>query len=140
MNAAQPVIVVGVDGSDASKEALLWAARQAELTGSALVAVTSWQFPAMRFWTGMMAVPDDYDFPGVTQKNLDHAIGETLGDHPTVEVSTVVVGGPQLSSFSKPPRTRTCWSSAAAGTERSPGCFSARSANTVSPTRSVPWW
>ena len=50
MNADQPppsVIVVGVDGSDASKDALLWAARQAELTGSALVAVISWEFPSM---------------------------------------------------------------------------------------------
>jgi hypothetical protein len=47
----------------------------------------------------------------------------------------VVVEGPQPSSFSKPPRTLTCWLSVAAGTERSRGCFSVRSASIVSPTR-----
>ena len=35
-------IVVGIDGSKASKRALAWAATQAELTGSLLVAVNSW--------------------------------------------------------------------------------------------------
>ncbi len=34
--------VVGVDGSEASKRALRWAASQAEITGSTLVAVNSW--------------------------------------------------------------------------------------------------
>ncbi|MGA3354419.1 MAG: universal stress protein [Acidimicrobiales bacterium] len=35
-------VVVGVDDSNASKAALGWAARQAELTGATLVAVNSW--------------------------------------------------------------------------------------------------
>ncbi len=35
-------IVVGVDGSDTSKNALRWAARQAEVTRATLVAVYSW--------------------------------------------------------------------------------------------------
>jgi len=35
-------IVVGVDGSDSSVVALTWAADQATLTGSTLVAVMSW--------------------------------------------------------------------------------------------------
>lgn len=41
----QSLIVVGVDGSPASVEALRWAAKQAELTGNRLEAVTTWQFP-----------------------------------------------------------------------------------------------
>jgi len=36
-------IVVGIDGSDASLDALAWAARQAELTGGTLVALTTWE-------------------------------------------------------------------------------------------------
>ncbi len=43
--AKNPLIVVGVDGSPASVDALRWAARQAELTGYHLEAVTTWQFP-----------------------------------------------------------------------------------------------
>lgn len=35
-------IVVGFDGSDASKKALAWAAIQAKVTGASLVAVNSW--------------------------------------------------------------------------------------------------
>jgi len=35
-------IVVGVDGSEASRDALSWAADQADLTGAALVVVNAW--------------------------------------------------------------------------------------------------
>jgi nucleotide-binding universal stress UspA family protein len=41
-----PRIVVGVDGSPSSLEALRWAVRQAELTHAIVDAVTAWQFPA----------------------------------------------------------------------------------------------
>ena len=43
---AAPRIVVGVDGSPASVDALRWAARQAELTGAAVEAVISWDYPS----------------------------------------------------------------------------------------------
>ena len=39
-------IVVGVDGSPSSREALRWAVRQAALTGSVLDAVIAWHDPA----------------------------------------------------------------------------------------------
>ena len=42
---AAPVIVVGVDGSDGSRDAVRWAAEQARLTGAALRAVASWRWP-----------------------------------------------------------------------------------------------
>jgi nucleotide-binding universal stress UspA family protein len=42
---AQGRIVVGVDGSPASLDALRWAVRQAELTGASVEAVTSWSYP-----------------------------------------------------------------------------------------------
>lgn len=38
-------IVVGVDGSPSSLEALAWAGAQAALTGAALEAVASWEYP-----------------------------------------------------------------------------------------------
>ena len=42
---ARPVIVAGVDGSEDSKEALRWAARQARFTGAEVHAVIAWQVP-----------------------------------------------------------------------------------------------
>ncbi|WP_161790189.1 universal stress protein, partial [Streptacidiphilus carbonis] len=48
-------IVVGVDGSDSSKQALRWALRQAELTGGVLEAVTAWDLP--QFYGSLGWVP-----------------------------------------------------------------------------------
>jgi nucleotide-binding universal stress UspA family protein len=43
MNSAKGRIVIGVDGSDASVDAIRWAVRQAQLTGDELEAITTWQ-------------------------------------------------------------------------------------------------
>lgn len=40
-------IVVGVDGSPSSREALRWAVRQAKLTGASVEAITAWQSPTL---------------------------------------------------------------------------------------------
>jgi nucleotide-binding universal stress UspA family protein len=42
---SKETIVVGVDGSEHSIEALRWAARQAKVTGARLDVVTAWTFP-----------------------------------------------------------------------------------------------
>jgi len=44
-------IVVGIDGSPASLEALRWAMRQATLTGSRLEVVVTWEWPQSYGWT-----------------------------------------------------------------------------------------
>jgi nucleotide-binding universal stress UspA family protein len=68
-------IVVGVDGSPASREALRWAARQAELTGAELHAVTTWHIPTTYGWIPSIA---DYDWAGQARTVQDRAIRETL--------------------------------------------------------------
>jgi nucleotide-binding universal stress UspA family protein len=45
-NSAGPRVVVGVDGSAESVEALRWAAAYAAATGATIDAVLSWHFPA----------------------------------------------------------------------------------------------
>ena len=40
-------IVVGVDGSQASKDALARAARQAQLTGASVEAIIAWHYPVV---------------------------------------------------------------------------------------------
>ena len=48
------LIVVGVDGSKASLEALRWAANQARLTSASLEVVTTWEYPKfLRMGAGM---------------------------------------------------------------------------------------
>jgi nucleotide-binding universal stress UspA family protein len=85
-------IVVGVDGSRHSIDALRWAAHQAELTGEPLNAVTSWSYPqtfgALAYW------PENVDFEADARQLLKHAITEALGDAPGVTVVPTVVSGP----------------------------------------------
>ena len=58
-------IVVGVDGSDASQEALRWAVEEARLRSAPLVAVHAWSFvpPQPIGDPGMLAMPAG-DLPG----------------------------------------------------------------------------
>jgi len=59
-------IVVGVDGSGCSKDALRWAARQAELTGATVDAIMAWRFPAFYGWAPVDA--EDLDFPRFAER------------------------------------------------------------------------
>jgi nucleotide-binding universal stress UspA family protein len=83
-------IVVGVDGSKPSLDALRWAGRQAELTGSPLVAVIAWHYPTA-YWTP--AVPEGVDFGGDAKRALDKAVDEAFDGKPPVPVTTVVAEG-----------------------------------------------
>jgi nucleotide-binding universal stress UspA family protein len=67
-------IVVGVDGSEGSKAALRWAARQAEMTGASLEVVMTWELPVTPY-----AVWTDYDASGEARERLEATVQETLG-------------------------------------------------------------
>jgi nucleotide-binding universal stress UspA family protein len=84
-------IVVGVDGSDASKEALRWAIRQARLTGAGVNAVTAWRYPATY---GLAPVGGEaIDFEGHARKTLIGALNEVSGLEPDVPVRPLVTEG-----------------------------------------------
>jgi nucleotide-binding universal stress UspA family protein len=86
-------IVVGVDGSDGSKAALRWAARQAELTGARLEAITGWEYPAFYGWAP--AMPDDYDYEALAARAQADAIDEVFGaDRPATMEAKVVARHP----------------------------------------------
>lgn len=88
----QQRIVVGVDGSASSKSALRWAARQAELTGAAVDAVISWNFPANHTWA--MGFTNAHEvFTDDAEKTLSDSVAEALGPEPAVEVRTHVRQG-----------------------------------------------
>ncbi len=94
-------IVVGVDGSDASREALRWAAEEAGLRGARLVAVHVWSFvPAQPIGDpGMLAMPAG-DLAGqlgaeseAASSALDEAISDALGSETTLDIDRRVVEG-----------------------------------------------
>lgn len=70
---AQPWIVVGVDGSEPSKQALRWAQRLATGAGARIEAVIGWQYPVATSW-GAAAMPLDYD----VEKEMDKVLTDTV--------------------------------------------------------------
>jgi nucleotide-binding universal stress UspA family protein len=92
-------IVVGVDGSDAGREALRWAAGEARLREARLVAVHAWAFvPAAPIGDpGMIAIPAG-DLTGQLEAEseaataqLSAAIAEALGEVPDLEIEPKLV-------------------------------------------------
>jgi nucleotide-binding universal stress UspA family protein len=83
-------VVVGVDGSPSSVQALRWALGQARLTGAAVRAVTTWDFPASYGWAVSV---DDVDWEGAARTVLERAVKEAAGADATVPVEQVVVRG-----------------------------------------------
>ena len=84
-------IVAGIDGSPPSLDALAWAARQAELTGSALVVVTTWEWPASTGWA--IPVPDNFDPAADTADGLETSLAAVRAEHPGLTIETRVVEG-----------------------------------------------
>jgi nucleotide-binding universal stress UspA family protein len=78
-------IVVGVDGSAASKAALAWAIRQAARTDSVVEAVTAY------YWFPMPI--EEPDFRGLAAHVLDDAILDESSVGPAVKIISKVVHG-----------------------------------------------
>jgi nucleotide-binding universal stress UspA family protein len=89
------VIVVGVDGSDPSKEALRWALEEARLRRSSLRAVNAWLYPQIG---GRGYIPSELLDPELlrktAQERLDGLVDEVVGESPGVELERVVREGP----------------------------------------------
>jgi nucleotide-binding universal stress UspA family protein len=85
----KPKIVAGIDGSPSSLAALEWAARQADLTGSALVVVAAWQLPG----TYAAGITDDYDPAAEMQTVLDHSLDAIQHRHRTLRTTGQVIYG-----------------------------------------------
>jgi nucleotide-binding universal stress UspA family protein len=90
-NDRQARIVVGVDGSEGSKHALRWAARQAELTGATLEAIITWQYPTFYGW--VPPYPDDMDLAKLARQALTDALDEVFGPARPAGLQTHVVEG-----------------------------------------------
>jgi nucleotide-binding universal stress UspA family protein len=91
---AQPTekrIVVGVDGSDSSVQALEWAAHQAEFTGAVLEVITTWEWPTSYGWVA--PVGEGWNPQVDATKMLDEILGRLREAHPNTTVHSRVVEG-----------------------------------------------
>lgn len=86
-----PRIVVGVDGSPASVDALRWATRQAALTAAAVEAVISWDYSST---SGMEFGSLDIDWAGNARAALADALHIALGNDASMVTGTVTRGHP----------------------------------------------
>ncbi|MEO7262435.1 MAG: universal stress protein [Jatrophihabitantaceae bacterium] len=85
MTSPAAVIVVGVDGSDTSRDAVRWALSQAALTGAGLRAVSSWRWPNY-----LTRIPPGADLAAETSEILDEVIAGVLAENPQAAVSVAV--------------------------------------------------
>ncbi|MER5776355.1 universal stress protein [Streptomyces sp. NPDC002039] len=83
---AEPLIVVGVDGSNHSKEALRWAVAQAKAIGGRVHAVMSWDWNTNPFVVGPTSQEDLVGVEEAARLKLADTVAEAVGTSPGVPV------------------------------------------------------
>jgi len=83
-------IVVGIDGSDESKDALRWALRLAPTVGSRIDVVTAWHMPVNYGWS---AIPPDWQPDKAAEELLNESLTDVLGTELPTGLHTHVAEG-----------------------------------------------
>lgn len=88
-------IVVGVDGSQSSKEALHWAVRQAEREHTTVNAVMAWEYPPMYGSIGWIDAPQHLatDMKVWAGETLNGAVSEVVSAYDAPPVAATVAYG-----------------------------------------------
>ncbi|WP_330455748.1 universal stress protein [Streptomyces sp. NBC_00820] len=86
-----PRVVVGVDGSTSSYDALRWAVRYAGLIGGTVDAVTAWDLPGLYGWSAP-AVDMDVDIDEARER-MSRELAEVLGADVVVPVRARLAHG-----------------------------------------------
>jgi nucleotide-binding universal stress UspA family protein len=86
-------IVVGVDGSYCSEEALRWALGQARLTGQPVEAVISWSIPVTYGGMGGAGAAAAFDWEADVTNTLKDTVAKAVGSAGADQVSQRVVAG-----------------------------------------------
>ncbi|WP_031078596.1 universal stress protein [Streptomyces sp. NRRL WC-3742] len=91
---ANPRIVVGVDGSPASEQALKWALDYARAVGGTIHAVAAWEYPAFYGWGGQgVPTAETFNPEEIAGQTLAQAIEKVAGTEPGVTITRDVVPG-----------------------------------------------
>jgi nucleotide-binding universal stress UspA family protein len=85
-------VVVGVDGSEPSKEALRWALDYAKLVGAEVHVVLAWHIPAMAYGAGSVYI-GDLDLKSANEAVLEQEVKEVAGTAQAVPVTTELING-----------------------------------------------
>lgn len=95
ITAARNRIVVGVDGSEQSKHALLWAKFLATSTGAGVDAIMAWEPFSAYGWlgAGWSTVPTDWSPGHDAEKVLTATIDEVFGADRPVDLELIVSEG-----------------------------------------------
>jgi nucleotide-binding universal stress UspA family protein len=94
-------IVVGIDGSDAAKDALRWALDEARLRSDEVVAVHAWEAPPVMPEPGpapgfdLVAILPEVEEAG--ERLVKTVVEEVVGDDSSVTVESVAIAGPPAS-------------------------------------------
>jgi len=83
-------IVVGVDGSEPSKNALRWGAHLAALSDAVIDAVTVWEYPISYGWT---YPPSNWEPKADSEKMLNATVDEVFGPNRPVAIRLLVGEG-----------------------------------------------
>ena len=85
-----PRIVVGVDGSESSKQALRWGASLARGTGATIDAIMTWEIPMT---IALAYLPPDVDLGADTEKWLEQTVDDVFGHERPTGLRTIVHSG-----------------------------------------------
>lgn len=96
--AERPRIVVGLDGSQASNEALKWAAEEAKLLGATVEAIHAWQLPPTYGWGPVVPSPN-LDLSENAQATVREALKEVFGESVPDYVHATIVEGQAAHSL-----------------------------------------
>lgn len=83
-------VVVGIDGSPDSRQALRWAVAQAQRTGAEVEAITAWEVPLTVL---LLPTATEADYADHAAKVLAETLDEVLGDEPPVAVHARALEG-----------------------------------------------
>lgn len=88
-------VLVGIDGSEGSRRALVWAAEEAREHHAVLRLLATWETPMPPVGTGYAGYPwtGSFDLQDVTQRVLAETADAVLGDDPGLTVKQEVVEG-----------------------------------------------
>jgi nucleotide-binding universal stress UspA family protein len=94
-----PRIVVGVDGSEGSKNALRWAARLAGAIGARIDAVAAWELTSVYGWSALSAVPALYAPQPEIEKSLNETVDEVFGAQRPADLRVKALEGPAAKTL-----------------------------------------